>query len=145
MAQFYSLEEAARLLGMSAEELKAKAQQREIRAFQDAGTWQFRRGDVDEMARRRGMGSDPDLSLSDLDLEIPADSDDMPLGSLSGEGDMLLDDLSVPPPLTGSSSTIIGMKPGGKQPSDSDVKVVPKAPRGASDSDVRMAQPPIKK
>ena len=33
MAQFYSLEEAARVLGMSAEELKAKAQHREVRAF----------------------------------------------------------------------------------------------------------------
>ena len=37
MASFYSLEEAARVLGMSAEELKRKAQQREIRAFLDAG------------------------------------------------------------------------------------------------------------
>lgn len=31
MAQFYSLEEAARVLGMSPEELKAKAQHREVR------------------------------------------------------------------------------------------------------------------
>lgn len=30
MAQFYTLEEAARVLGMSAEELKSKAQHREI-------------------------------------------------------------------------------------------------------------------
>ena len=33
MAQFYTLEEAARVLGMSAEDLKAKAQSREVRAF----------------------------------------------------------------------------------------------------------------
>ena len=33
MAQFYTLEEAARVLGMSPEELKSKAQHREIRAF----------------------------------------------------------------------------------------------------------------
>lgn len=76
MAQFYSLDEAARILGMSADELKSKAQSREVRAFQDRGTWQFKRADVDEMARKRGLGSDPDLSLSDLDLEIPPDSDD---------------------------------------------------------------------
>lgn len=151
MAQFYSLEEAARILGMSADELKSKAQHREVRAFQDRGTWQFKRTDVDEMARKRGLGSDPDLSLSDLDLEIPPDSDDHPVnlsdyqirtGDATGssERDMLLDDLSVPPALTGSSSTIIGMKPTGKQPSDSDVKVVPDGgSRGASDSDVRIA------
>jgi excisionase family DNA binding protein len=152
MAQFYSLDEAARILGMSSDELKAKAQQREIRAFQDRGTWQFRRNDVDELARRRGLGSDPDLSLSDLDLEIPPDSDDHTVNlsdyqasgdqTGSSERDLLLDDLSVPPELTGSSSTIIGMKPTGKQPSDSDVKVVPNAgSRGASDSDVRLAPP----
>ena len=32
MAQFYSLDEAARVLGMSPEELKTKAQHREVRA-----------------------------------------------------------------------------------------------------------------
>src|ERR1700693_2553036 len=68
MAQFYSLEEAARVLGMSAEELKAKAQSREVRAFLDGGSWRFRVVDVDELARRRGLGSDAGLRLSDLDL-----------------------------------------------------------------------------
>src|SRR5262245_14458070 len=68
MAQFYNLDEAARVLGMSPEELKSKAQSREIRAFLDSGSWRFRVADIDELARRRGMGSDPDLSLSDLDL-----------------------------------------------------------------------------
>jgi excisionase family DNA binding protein len=67
MAQFYTLEEAARVLGMSPEELKAKAQQREIRAFLDGGSWRFRVVDVDELARRRGLGSDAELRLSDLD------------------------------------------------------------------------------
>ena len=78
MAQFYTLEEAARVLGMGPEELKAKAQHREIRAFMDSGSWRFRVADVDELARRRGLGSDPDFSLSDpelslskLDLESP--------------------------------------------------------------------------
>ena len=68
MAQFYTLEEAARVLGMSAEELKAKAQSREVRAFLDGGSWRFRVVDVDELARRRGLGSDAELRLSDLDL-----------------------------------------------------------------------------
>ena len=67
MAQFYTLEEAARVLGMSAEELKAKAQSREVRAFLDGGSWRFRVVDVDELARRRGLGTDAELRLSDLD------------------------------------------------------------------------------
>jgi hypothetical protein len=70
MAQFYTLEEAARVLGLSPEELKSKAQHREIRAFLDSGSWRFRVVDIDELARRRGLGSDAELRLSDL--EVPA-------------------------------------------------------------------------
>jgi len=70
MAQFYTLEEAARVLGMSPEDLKSKAQAREVRAFLDGGSWLFRVVDVDELARRRGLGSDAELRLSDL--EVPA-------------------------------------------------------------------------
>src|SRR5262249_3816089 len=67
MAQFYTLEEAARVLGMSPEELKSKAQSREVRAFLDGGSWRFRVVDVDELARRRGLGSDAELRPSDLE------------------------------------------------------------------------------
>ena len=166
MAQFYTLEEAARVLGMGPEDLKQKAQHREVRAFLDGGTWQFRVADIDELARRRGLGSDPELSLSDLELEVPdaSGSDEIDLSEFhlgtakadlggrtsdlaagqSGsddDQDVQFDDLSLPPgPLSNSSSTIIGMKPGGgKKPSDSDVRLVPEHPiKGASDSDVRM-------
>ena len=169
MAQFYTLEEAARVLGMSADELKLKAQHREVRAFLDGGSWRFRVADVDELARRRGMGSDPDLSLSDLDLEIPAgsgsgssgdiDLSEFQLGvaepksktppgeSHATDDDILLDDMNLPPAAeSSSSSTIIGMKPKGKQPSDSDVRLVPEGTthKDASDSDVRLAPPPRK-
>src|SRR5215468_7782315 len=90
MPQFYTLEEAARALGMSPEELKAKAQSRDIRAFMDSGSWRFRVADIDELARRRGMGSDPDLSLSDLDLDIP------PPGSTSGsDAEMMLSEYQL--------------------------------------------------
>ena len=154
MAQFYTFEEAARVLGMSPEELKAKAQHREVRAFLDGGSWRFRVVDVDELARRRGLGSDAELRLSDL--EVPAagsgsdDVDDLDLSEFqlgvakpdlgaetmhfgkaaepegSSEHDILLDDLSLPPnPVTGSSSVIIGVSSSGKQPSDSDVRLVP--------------------
>src|ERR1051325_4877054 len=117
MAQFYTLEEAARALGVDPEDLKAEAQQRKVRAFLDGGTWRFRVGDVDELARRRGMGSDAELPLSGLDLP-PApltepsideiDLSEFQLGvvnpdqgaapaqpvSDSGDQDILLDDLS---------------------------------------------------
>ena len=168
MAQFYTLEEAARVLGMSAEELKTKAQHREVRAFLDGGSWRFRVVDVDELARRRGMGSDAELRLSDLeipttpstsgddidlsefnigvaDADLGAKTRDLPAGSDSGsDHDILLDDLSLPPgPVTGSSSVIIGMATSSRRPTDSDVRLIPdntaqSGPR-PSDSDVRLA------
>ncbi len=149
MAEFYTLEQAARVLGMSPGELKDKAQSREIRAFLDGGTWRFRMPDVDELARRRGMGSDPDLSLSDLDLIAQADSGSdfevmthpsaQPSG---GEMDILLDDLSLPPlGSSSSSSTIIGMGLAGKSPGESDVRVVPDLGKGSNDSDVQIGFP----
>ena len=159
MAQFYSLDEAARVLGMSSEELATKAQDREVRGFKDSGSWQFRLADIDELARRRGMGSDPDLSLSDLDLVAQAEGDDLnidlsdyqieatdPEGSsldpiieaTSGDVDIEVDNRALPP-LTNSSSTIIGMGHAGKLPSDSDVRLMPESGFGASDSDVRLA------
>ncbi|MGC8640922.1 MAG: hypothetical protein ACP5XB_13725 [Isosphaeraceae bacterium] len=80
MAQFYTLEEAARVLGMNADELKSKAQHREIRAFLDGGSWRFRVVDIDELARHRGLGSDAELRLSDL--EVPGSSGDESSGDL---------------------------------------------------------------
>lgn len=167
MAQFYNLDEAARVLGLSPDELKAKAQQREVRAFMDSGSWRFRVADVDELARRRGLGSDPDLSLSDLDLpSMPGSSEEIDLSEfqlgvtspdlgspsregpavpLTGEEDILLDDLSISAtPHSSSSSTIIGMSPSvGRRPSDSDVRLVPEGvAKGPSDSDVQLAGPP---
>jgi len=168
MAQFYTLEEAARVLGMGPENLKLKAQHREVRAFMDSGSWQFRVADIDELARRRGLGSDPELSLSDLELEVPdgSGSDEFDLsefqigtakpdlgpktgdvpaakpdsGSGSDEHDVLFDDMTLPPgPLSGSGSTIIGMKSGTKHPGDSDVRLVADEPvQGVSDSDVTL-------
>ena len=166
MAQFYTLEEAARVLGMGTEDLKLKAQHREVRAFMDSGSWQFRVADIDELARRRGLGSDPELSLSDHAHEVTdgSGSDEFDLSefqigtakadlggqttnipvSHSGsddEHDVQFDDLSLPPgPLSSSSSTIIGMKGGGRSTSDSDVRLVPDQPvsRNSTDSDVRI-------
>src|SRR5215472_7088522 len=170
MAQFYTLEEAARVLGMGAEELKGKAQAREVRAFLDGGSWRFRVVDIDELARRRGLGSDAELRLSDLEVPAASGSDEVeeldlsefqlgvakpdlgsetmhhgkaaPAAEGSSEHDILLDDLSLPPnPVTGSSSVIIGVSSSGKHPSDSDVRLVPDNVKGASDSDVRLATP----
>lgn len=62
---FLNLEEAAQKLGIRPEELAEMAQRREIRAFADRGTWQFRAADIEEQARQRGLPSG-EVDLPDL-------------------------------------------------------------------------------
>src|SRR5947209_11297046 len=106
MAQFYTLEEAARHLGMSPEDLKQKAQHREVRGFMDSGSWQFRVADIDELARRRGMGSDPDLSLSDIALATPGGSGIAP-GTGSEDFDLSEFQLGVASPDVAPQSMVL--------------------------------------
>ncbi len=66
MAQgYYTLQEAASVLGMSPDKLKQMAQKNQIRSFQDRGTWRFRIKDIEELARSRAGTSDPDLVLGE--------------------------------------------------------------------------------
>lgn len=168
MASFYQLEEAARVLGISPEELKQKAQQREIRAFMGSGNWQFRVADVEEYARQMGQGSSPEMSLTDLEMPHPggdvldlsefqmgaADPDiapptldlkavpAVPSAHDDSEDVLLFDDLHLPhDPNNPSSSRIIGMEPEGKHPSDSDVRLLPSETglKEPSDSDVSLS------
>ena len=160
MAQFYTLEEAARVLGMGPDELKQKAQQREVRAFMDGGSWQFRVADIDELARRRGLGSDPEVSMSELstrfegndpdeaeidfelsEFQLDADPDggrpasDPAIDSVA-EQDILLDEANLPGALN-TQSTIIGLEPAGRPGEKSDIR--PGRPAALSDSDVTVS------
>jgi excisionase family DNA binding protein len=71
---YYTLEESANLLGMSPDDLKQLARKGEIRSFQDRGTWRFRIQDIQEMARRRGLGSGTDLPLGESPTPKSTDS-----------------------------------------------------------------------
>ena len=50
MVQYYTLEEASRILGAGPEELKQLAKKGELRPFQDRGTLRFRTQEIDELA-----------------------------------------------------------------------------------------------
>src|SRR5437870_6344508 len=62
---YYTLQEAAQVLGMPPDELKQMAQKNQIRSFQDRGTWRFRVQDIQELARQRGAASDLELVLGE--------------------------------------------------------------------------------
>lgn len=63
--QYYTLDQAAQILRINPEQLKEMARKKEIRAFQDRSGWRFRSQEIDEMARERGLGSDPELPLGE--------------------------------------------------------------------------------
>lgn len=137
-SKYLNLEAAAQHLSLSVEELNRRRKQGEIRGFADRGTWKFRIGDIEELARTL----DPDSSL---DFGIM--SEDGPLGNIPSVFDddskiNLDEDLSDQP-------TIISKKPAGTPPSsDSDVRLVidpamefdmvPPVVKQGKDSDVRF-------
>src|SRR6516165_11844437 len=72
MAQaYYTLDEAAKILALSSDALKQLARKGQIRSFQDRGTWRFRVQDIQELARQRGLGSEPELALGDAAKAAP--------------------------------------------------------------------------
>src|SRR5439155_1058385 len=66
MAQYYTLEEAARVLQLTTDEVKMLAEGKKVRTFRDRGTLRFRSQDIDELARSLGLGSEPDLQLGEV-------------------------------------------------------------------------------
>jgi len=71
---YYTLQEAAQVLGMPPEELKQMAQRNQIRSFQDRGTWRFRQQDIQELARQRGGSSDMEMVVGDSNVPRATDS-----------------------------------------------------------------------
>jgi len=152
MAQgYYTLEEAARILGMAPDELKQIARKGEIRSFQDKGSWRFRTQDIDEMARRRGLGSDPELILGDAPQPRSSDSpaprspaprssgpkSPAPRSPAPKAAEPEVFDFTLDP---GDEQVEIGheMLGGSKLSSKGDKKGSSKSPKPGSDSDVRL-------
>lgn len=143
MADFYSMEEAARVLGISLDELKQRIANGELRQAGEGGSPQFRKNEVDEYARRQGLGSDPDLQ-SDLSID-DLDFSDIFLGQ--GESDLGAPtvgikkeeaEAAIKPALSSADQDLLGLASAAK-PGESDVQVVKVNPLGASDSDVRIS------
>src|SRR5438034_274501 len=68
MAQYYTLEEAARVLQTTADEVRRIADEKKLRTFRDKGTLRYRALDIDELARQMGLGSDVDLQLGEVPM-----------------------------------------------------------------------------
>jgi excisionase family DNA binding protein len=124
--QYYTLEEAAKVLQMPPDELREMAKKKEVRAFQDRGNWRFQASQIEELARKRGIGSEPDLPLGDA-TKKPARADD-PLAV-----DFNLEDDAV---ALGKDKDPRSTKSGPRSPSPKSPS--PRSPKPGSDSDVRL-------
>ena len=155
MVQYYTLEQAAQILQTTPEKVKEMAKKNEVRAFQDRGSLRFRAPEIDELARSRGLGSDPALTLGETPpkskppssatrskSKLPAqepvafiedDTDEAPIGKESSAA------FGKSGPLSSKSKPVspspkVGRRPTMAQPPG--MKSPP--PHGASDSDVRL-------
>ena len=153
---FYGFEEARRKLGISADELTALRQDGTLKAFRDGASFKFRKEDVDALARERGLGSDPEIPLTDIDAQGPP-----PSGELDADLILMAEEEFGEELMTAADEdgTIIGGKkkkqardPGasgvmaltGEDPSDSgvpdhDATIIGRRPTGGpGDSDVQL-------
>jgi hypothetical protein len=160
MVGYYNLNEAAKVLNMPPDELRQMAQKNQIRSFQDRGTLRFRQADIQELARRRGATSDPDLVLGEPKSgpRTPSAPKSNPPAPKSGPKspprtpkqptvdapevfDFALeadDQIDIGHEVLSSSSSRSGSRSGATKPSagsDSDVKLVANA---GPDSDVKL-------
>lgn len=129
MQQYYTLEQAAQILRINPEQLKEMARKKEIRAFQDRSGWRFRAQEIDEMARERGFGSDPELPLGEATKAKAGDSGGKDVFNFSLEAD---ESDEVP---LGKDPASSGVRSGSGSRKTGASKSPPKA---SSDSDVRL-------
>ncbi len=143
---YYTLQEAAQVLGMNVDDLKGIAQKNQIRSFQDRGTLRFRIQDVQELQRQRLGNSDPEMVLGDAvsPKPTPASAPKSGVGKTprpqsppkGGEvfDFQLHDSVEVGGEAMPSDSSV-ARKTG---PKSSGAKSAPKTPKQGSDSDVKL-------
>jgi hypothetical protein len=141
MATTYTLEEAAKRLGLSPEELKRRLREdwKNVRSFRDGATLRFRSTDIDELARTLGQASDPGLPLGEAGLPLSDSSEELvlqpPKSHPKKKGEP-----EKPVFLADDSDDIFAL-PSTTPPSSG--KITPKTKKG--DSDVRLDLTPSKK
>ncbi len=161
MVQYYTLEEAAKVLGLDVAELKRMADRGELRAFRDRGTMRFRSPEVDEMACRRGMGANPSLALGPSVPPRPAEPAPPAPPAVTNDGGQDIFNFQVGPGpdeidfgegmLSGGSASAARQNPpSSKKPaaspkpmprSDSEVRLVADETTGASSRSSRVRRP----
>src|SRR5262249_56907355 len=96
MLQYYTLEQAAKLLDVSADRAKKLLDDHKVRQYRDGrGGVRYVASAVDELARSLGRGSDPELPLGEAPRS-KSGSTPRPTRAARGEAGSPPDDSSVP-------------------------------------------------
>ncbi|MCO6457914.1 MAG: helix-turn-helix domain-containing protein [Pirellulaceae bacterium] len=115
--KFIVLDDAAKMLGVTSEELTEMLSRREIFGYRDGASWKFKAEEIERVAGERGVslgaGAAADAPLSfddDFDNLLKDDGDDaLSLDDSAEEGSsILVSDREVGSPEDSTSSTIIG-------------------------------------
>jgi hypothetical protein len=84
--KYLTLQEAAKQIGITPDELAREREDGSIRGFANRGSWKFRKVDIDEFIRSRETDSSPEIPLEALELELDKD-DDGDMTDLLGSSD----------------------------------------------------------
>jgi hypothetical protein len=123
MAKFYTLDEAAKALGVSTGEARKLLQKENVREYNDPArkTFNYPAPAVDEVVRRIGHGSEPELQLGEQPKAKRADSP-----------------VQKRPIVEDSDEVELGKAGAGEKPSSKKGGAKSPAPKAGSDSDVRL-------
>ncbi len=131
-----TLDEAARILGVTVEQLNVMREKREIHGYRDGASWKFKRQDIERLASEGRPAADGPSEESIEFLSLPLDIDDED----SSIDAVLLSERELGESQPGTSSTVIG-KPGSLGSSESDIRLISQddsSPQLAGGSDVKL-------
>ena len=104
--KYYTLEEAAQILGLTSADVHQRRERNELRGFRDGTSWKFKVEDVEAFARHLRAAKKPTAAADE-------------------SSDVLLSEAALGGSDSTASGTVIG--PPGKAPSDSDIRLADSA------------------
>jgi len=115
--KYYSIDEAAGVLGITPAEVNLRRERNELHGYRDGANWKFKAEDVEALARR----------LRTQEISAAGDDDDT--------GEVLLSEVALGGSDAGTSGTVIGGR--AKGAADSDLRL--------ADSEIRLGGSDVKK
>ncbi|MGB1925632.1 MAG: helix-turn-helix domain-containing protein [Rubripirellula sp.] len=106
MANYLSLEEAAKKLGISSDRLVDLRSQGQVRGFRDGASWKFPEDAIEQLAEELGASAGSGDLMESGDLLLESEGDDLlEIDSAAGDsGSLVLSDESPAAPDSGASS-----------------------------------------